>query len=249
MRALVIIPTYNEAENIVPMIHTVMGLARPIDLLVVDDSSPDGTADLVRGLQQEYGTERLHLEVRTKKDGLGRAYLHGFAWGLEKGYDILVEMDADFSHPPHDLHKLVEAIASGEADVSVGSRYVTGVNVVNWPMKRVLMSYFASKYVKMITGMPFHDSTAGFVAYSAEVLRTIPLDKIQFVGYAFQIEMKFMAWKYGFKIKEIAIVFTERERGVSKMSVKIFREAVLGVIKLKVQSLFRRYQRPKPELA
>jgi dolichol-phosphate mannosyltransferase len=240
--ALVIIPTYNEIENIEAMIRKVFSLPLSFDLLIVDDGSPDGTAQKVQTLQEEY-PQRLFLEQRKGKLGLGTAYIHGFKYAIAKNYDFVFEMDADFSHNPDDLVRLYKACKEEGVDVVIGSRYITGVNVVNWPIERVLMSYFAGKYVRFITGMPIADPTAGFKCYRIEVLKTIHLDKIKFVGYAFQIEMKFQAWKYGFKLKEIPIIFTERERGKSKMSFKIFKEAFLGVITLKINSLFKNYQK------
>ncbi|MDR1756582.1 MAG: polyprenol monophosphomannose synthase [Culturomica sp.] len=238
---IVIIPTYNEKENIEQMIRYVAGLKPGFDLLIVEDNSPDGTGKIVRGLQAEF--PRLHILERPGKQGLGTAYIAGFRWALEKGYKYIFEMDADFSHNPDDLVRLFEACRE-EADMVIGSRYVTGVNVVNWPMGRVLMSYFASKYVRLITGMKVHDTTAGFVCYRKEVLETIDLNRIRFKGYAFQIEMKFSAWQYGFRIKEIPIIFTDRTRGASKMSGGIFTEAILGVIAMKLSSLFtRKYKR------
>ncbi len=224
VKGIVVVPTYNEIENIEPLIRTVMGLAVPFDLLIIDDGSPDGTAARVRALQQEY-PGRLHLIERPGKQGLGTAYITGFRYALAHGYDYVFEMDADFSHNPHDLLRLYAACAEEGYDVAIGSRYITGVNVVNWPMKRVLLSYFASQYVQFITGMPVKDATAGFKCYRREVLETIDLDSIAFVGYAFQIAVKFQAWKYGFKLKEVPIVFTERTRGQSKMS---FRRSLLG---------------------
>lgn len=241
-RILVTIPTYNEIENIEAIIRKVFSLPTPFEVLVVDDGSPDGTASVVKGLMTDF-PGKLHIEERSGKNGLGTAYIHAFKWALARGYDYIIEMDADFSHNPEDLQHLHEACTKDGADVSIGSRYVQGVNVVNWPMSRVLMSYFASKYVRLITGLPVHDTTAGFVCYKAEVLRTIPLDKIQFVGYAFQIEMKFKAWKYGFKVMEVPVIFTERRRGASKMSGAIFTEAIFGVISMKLKSLFTKYKR------
>lgn len=242
--ALVIIPTYNEKENISMMIDTVFALPKDFDILIVDDGSPDGTAEIVKDLQKTYnkGNEtRLHLLQRAGKQGLGTAYIAGFKYGLSKGYDFLLEMDCDFSHDPKDLvHLYLECSEFGQ-DLSIGSRYASGVNVVNWPMGRVLMSYFASIYVKTITGMPIADTTAGFVCYKRKVLETIKLDEIRFVGYAFQIEMKFLAWKYGFKLKEVPIIFTERTRGVSKMSTRIFREALFGVMQMTISSWFKKY--------
>jgi dolichol-phosphate mannosyltransferase len=221
-----------------------MNIPHPLfDVLIVDDNSPDGTADVVKSLQNEF-SGRLHLLSRSEKNGLGRAYLAGFAWALERDYDYVIEMDADFSHNPADLPRLYEACRTDGADVAVGSRYVCGVNVVNWPMKRVLMSYFASKYVRMVTGIPVNDTTAGFVCYHRRVLETLGLGNIQFVGYAFQIEMKFKAWKYGFDITEVPIIFTDRTAGTSKMNSSIFVEAVFGVIRLKLNSLFKSYKRP-----
>ena len=240
--SLVIIPTYNERENIEAMIRKVMQLSHPFDLLVIDDGSPDGTATIVRDLQYEF-PGRLHLETRPGKLGLGTAYIHGFKYALHRGYEYIFEMDADFSHNPDDLMRLYYACAVDGYDMAIGSRYIQGVNVVNWPMSRVLMSYFASTYVRMVTGMPIADTTAGFKCYRRKVLQTIRLNKIRFVGYAFQIEMKFMAYKYGFKIKEVPIIFTDRTRGVSKMSSGIFKEAVLGVIQMKVNSYFRHFNR------
>lgn len=240
---IVVIPTYNEIENIEAIIRKVFSLSIPFDILIIDDGSPDGTALKVKELQQEF-SERLHLEEREGKLGLGTAYIHGFKYGLRHGYQFLFEMDADFSHNPKDLIKLYRACAEQGYDVSIGSRYVTGVNVVNWPMNRVLMSYFASKYVRFITGLPVHDTTAGFKCYHRSVLEVINLDNIRFVGYAFQIEMKFLAWKYGFKIKEVPIIFTDRTKGQSKMSRGIFKEAILGVLQIKLKSLFTHYQQP-----
>lgn len=240
--SLVIIPTYNERENIESMIRKVMQLSHPFDLLVIDDGSPDGTATIVRDLQYEF-PGRLHLETRPGKLGLGTAYIHGFKYALHRGYQYIFEMDADFSHNPDDLMRLYSACAVDGYDMAIGSRYIQGVNVVNWPMSRVLMSYFASTYVRMVTGMPIADTTAGFKCYRRKVLKTIRLNKIRFVGYAFQIEMKFMAYKYGFKIKEVPIIFTDRTRGTSKMSSGIFKEAVLGVIQMKINSYFRHFDR------
>ena len=240
--SLVIIPTYNERENIESMIRKVMQLSHPFDLLVIDDGSPDGTATIVRDLQYEF-PGRLHLETRPGKLGLGTAYIHGFKYALHRGYEYIFEMDADFSHNPDDLMRLYYACAVDGYDMAIGSRYIQGVNVVNWPMSRVLMSYFASAYVRMVTGMPIADTTAGFKCYRRKVLETIRLNKIRFVGYAFQIEMKFMAYKYGFKIKEVPIIFTDRTRGTSKMSSGIFKEAVLGVIQMKINSYFRHFDR------
>ncbi|WP_288180772.1 polyprenol monophosphomannose synthase [Odoribacter laneus] len=234
---IVIIPTYNEKENIENIIRYVTGLQPAFDILIIEDNSPDGTGDIIEGLQKEFA--QLHMIRRTGKLGLGTAYITGFKWCLAQGYEYIFEMDADFSHNPDDLIRLYNACASG-ADMSIGSRYVTGVNVVNWPMGRVLMSYFASKYVRFVTGMKIHDATAGFVCYTRKVLLAIDLDKIRFKGYAFQIEMKFTAWTLGFKLKEVPIIFTDRTLGTSKMSGGIFTEAFLGVITMKLRSLFRK---------
>lgn len=239
---LVIIPTYNELENIQSMIKEVMSLTGDFHLLVVDDGSPDGTGQVVKSLMDKY-PGRLFIEERTGKQGLGTAYIHGFKWGLSNGYEYLFEMDADFSHNPNDLIRLFDACHKEGADLAIGSRYATGVNVVNWPMGRVLMSYYASVYVRFVTGMSIHDSTAGFKCYKREVLETIELDKIRFKGYAFQIEMKFTAWKFGFKIVEVPIIFTDRQQGTSKMSSGIFTEAFLGIISLRLASLFKSYKR------
>ena len=240
-RNLVIIPTYNEKENIRDITNAVMTLPVPFELLIIDDGSPDGTADIVRELQTEF-PNRIHLIEREGKLGLGTAYIRGFAFAVEHGYDYIYEMDADFSHNPNDLVALYEACANGGADLAIGSRYIKGVNVVNWPMGRVLMSYFASIYVRLVTGLPIKDSTAGFKCYHRSVLETIDPEKIHFIGYAFQIEMKFTAWKHGFHIVEVPIIFTERAKGNSKMSKGIFKEAIFGVIQMKVRSLFRKYQ-------
>jgi len=235
-KTLVIIPTYNEKENIENVLKAVFNLSQPFDVLVVDDNSPDGTAQIVEK-QQEKFKNHLFLEKRNGKSGLGTAYIHGFKWALSRDYKFIIEMDADFSHNPKDLVRLYDACANQGADLSIGSRYSQGVNVVNWPMKRVLLSYFASKYVQFITGMPIHDTTAGFVCYNRKVLETINLDKIKFVGYAFQIEMKFKAWKHGFTIKEVSVIFTDRTLGTSKMSGSIVTEAIFGVIKLRIKGL------------
>ncbi len=240
MERLVIIPTYNEKENIEAIIRAVMDLPTRFDVLVIDDGSPDGTAQIVKNLMGGDCKNRLHIVERQGKLGLGTAYICGFRWGLEHGYDYIFEMDADFSHNPNDLEKLYAALTQG-ADVAIGSRYVSGVNVVNWPMGRVLMSYFASKYVRTVLGIPVHDTTAGFVGYHRHVLETIELDKIRFKGYAFQIEMKFTAYKCGFVIKEVPIIFVNRVLGTSKMSGGIFSEALLGVLRLKWSSWFRKY--------
>ncbi len=241
-KRLVIIPTYNELENIQRMIEKVFSLPIDFDLLIVDDGSPDGTGMLVKSLMETY-KDRLFIEEREAKQGLGTAYIHGFKWGLEKGYEYLFEMDADFSHNPDDLVRLYEACSNGGADLSIGSRYVTGVNVVNWPMGRVLMSYYASVYVRFITRMSIHDSTAGFKCYKRKVLETIDLDAVRFKGYAFQIEMKFTAWKFGFKLVEVPIIFTDRQEGESKMNSGIIKEAFLGIIYLRVSSWFKKYKR------
>lgn len=234
---LVIIPTYNEIENIEKIIKNIFSQPVGFDILVVDDSSPDETWKLVQELQNEY-KDRLHLEIRAEKSGLGKAYLHGFDWALARAYDYIFEMDADFSHNPNDLIRLYNSCLKHDYDVAIGSRYITGVNVINWPMKRVLLSWLASKYVKAITGIPVEDTTAGFICYKRKVLESIDLKKIKFVGYAFQIEMKFKAFKKGFRLKEIPVIFTDRTKGKSKMSSGIIKEAVFGVITLKLKSLF-----------
>ncbi len=239
--SIVIIPTFNEKENIEKIIRRVFSLTDVYHILVVDDGSPDGTADIVKKLQPEY-VGMLHLEERKGKLGLGTAYIHGFKWALDRDYEYIFEMDADFSHNPEDLTLLKKACING-ADLAIGSRYIQGVNVVNWPMSRVLMSYFASVYVRLITRIDIQDATAGFKCYRRIVLETIPLNRIKFIGYAFQIEMKFTALKYGFKVVEVPIIFTERTEGTSKMSTKIFREAFFGVIQIKLDSLFRNYHR------
>ena len=236
--SLVIIPTFNEIENIGLIIDAVFALEQDFHILVVDDNSPDGTGQLVRELQQQY-SNKLFLEVRQEKFGLGTAYIHGFKWAIERKYDYIFEMDADFSHAPEDLLKLRQACVNG-ADVTVGSRYKKGINVVNWPLHRILLSYGASFYVKCITGMKVHDPTAGFVCYKREVLESINLDSVKFIGYAFQIEMKFRAHLEGYKIEEVPIVFTDRVRGKSKMSASIINEAVFGVLQMKIRSLFHK---------
>lgn len=240
-RKLVIIPTFNEKENILEMIHAVMNLAGGFELLVIDDGSPDGTGNLVKSQQIAF-PDRLHLIERKGKLGLGTAYITGFKWALERDYDFIFEMDADFSHNPEDLTKLYNVCADRSFDLAIGSRYITGVNVVNWPMGRVLMSYFASIYVKFITGLPIKDATAGFKCYHKSVLAGIKLDEVRFVGYAFQIEMKFTSWKLGFKVIEVPIIFTDRTKGTSKMSSGIFKEAVLGVILMKIKSILHPYR-------
>jgi len=237
---LVIVPTYNEIENIHELVSSIMGLSGQFHLLIIDDGSPDGTAIEVEKLQPLY-PDRLHLINRGSKLGLGTAYITGFKYALSEGYNYIFEMDADFSHNPEDLIKLYEACQSDGFDMAIGSRYIKGVNVVNWPMGRVLMSFFASKYVQFVTGLPVKDTTAGFKCYHRKVLEAIDLDKIKFIGYAFQIEMKFTAWKLGFKIIEIPIIFTDRTKGTSKMSKNIFKEAVFGVIHMKAKSIFRKY--------
>ena len=238
--SVIVIPTYNEKENIEKMIRTLLTLEHSFDVLVVDDGSPDGTGAIVKGLQAEF-PDRVFLIERSGKLGLGTAYITGFKWALKEGYEYIFEMDADFSHNPDDVPRLYAACAEEGADLSVGSRYVTGVNVVNWPMGRVLMSYFASKYVRMITRLPVYDTTAGFNCYRRKVLETIDLDAIRFKGYAFQIEMKFVTYKCGFTIKEVPVIFVNRVLGVSKMSGGIFSEAFFGVISLKIGSWFKRY--------
>jgi len=241
--SLVIIPTYNEKENIEKIIRKVFSLSHAFDILIVDDGSPDGTADIVKNLQLNEFADRLFIEERKGKLGLGTAYIHGFKWGLAREhYQYIFEMDADFSHNPEDLVRLRQACVDG-ADMSIGSRYIKGVNVVNWPMSRVLMSYFASVYVRFITGIKIQDATAGFVCFTRQVLKTIPLDKIKFVGYAFQIEMKFTAIQYGFNVVEVPIIFTDRTEGTSKMSTSIFKEAFFGVIQLKLGSIGKSYKR------
>ncbi|MDR2913159.1 MAG: polyprenol monophosphomannose synthase [Alistipes sp.] len=238
MRKLVIIPTYNERENIAPMIRALFALPEPFDLLVVDDGSPDGTAALVRDAAGEHPGQ-LHLLERSGKMGLGSAYIAGFRWALERDYDWIFEMDADFSHNPADLVKLYRAAIDKEADVIIGSRYVSGVNVVNWPMSRLLMSWCASQYVRTVTRMPVCDATAGFVGYSRRVLQSIDLDAVRMRGYGFQIEMKYTAWRLGFRVREVSIVFVDRERGTSKMSSGIFSEAFWGVLGLPLRNIKR----------
>tara|TARA_R110002049_G_scaffold25788_2_gene90126 strand:- start:451 stop:1188 length:738 start_codon:yes stop_codon:yes gene_type:complete len=242
--SLVVIPTYNEIENIERIIRKVFSLSKKFDLLIVDDGSPDGTADVVKKLQQEFPNQ-LHIEERTGKLGLGTAYIHSFHWALKRSYEFVFEMDADFSHNPEDLVNLYNHAIETNADLVIGSRYVKGVNVVNWPIGRVLMSYYASVYVRLITGMPIHDSTAGFVCYRRKVLESIGIDNISFKGYAFQIEMKFKTWKHGFKIEEFPIIFTDRSEGESKMSGGIFKEALFGVIGMKIKSWFTTYKKVK----
>lgn len=243
--SIVIIPTYNEKENIEKIIRAISALDKCFHILVIDDGSPDGTAAIVHRLMQDEFAGRLFIVEREGKLGLGTAYICGFKWGLEHGYDYIFEMDADFSHAPSDLPRLYSACADEGYDLSIGSRYITGVNVVNWPMGRVLMSYFASKYVRFITGMNIHDTTAGFKCYRRRVLETIDLDAIRFKGYAFQIEMKHTAWKCGFKIKEVPVIFVNRVEGTSKMSGGIFSEALWGVIRLRLDGWFKTYPKAK----
>ncbi len=240
--SLVIIPTYNERENIQKIIKAVFSLLKPFHVLVIDDNSKDGTAELVKQLMKEF-PDALHLEQRAGKLGLGTAYIHGFKWALQRNYQYVFEMDADFSHNPEDLQHLYNACKHNGADMSIGSRYIKGVNVVNWPIGRVIMSYYASVYVRIVTGLPVRDATAGFKCYTRTVLETIDLNKIKFMGYAFQIEMKFATWKCGFKIIEVPIIFTDRQEGKSKMSSGIFKEAVLGVIRMKIKSWFGNYRK------
>ena len=239
--SIVIIPTYNEKENVEKIIRAVLGLSKPFHILIIDDGSPDGTANIVKGLMANEFAGRLFIIERSGKLGLGTAYITGFKWALEHKYDYIFEMDADFSHNPDDLPRLYAATHDEGNDVAIGSRYLTGVNVVNWPMGRVLMSYFASRYVNIVTGIPVRDTTAGFVCYKRRVLETINLDDIRFKGYAFQIEMKFTAYKIGFKIKEVPVVFVNRREGTSKMSGGIFSEALFGVMRLRWDGWFKKY--------
>lgn len=247
-KGIIIIPTYNEAENIVPLIEDIAALPEKFDILIVDDNSPDGTTDKVedyiksRKHDAKVDDLKIYVDKREDKKGLGSAYIHGFKKALSLDYEYIFEMDADFSHNPYDIIRLYYACADEGFDLAIGSRYISGVNVVNWPMGRVLLSYFASTYVRLVTGMPVRDSTAGFKCYKRKVLETIDLDNIRFIGYAFQIEMKFTTWKFGFKMKEVPIIFTDRKRGESKMSVKIIKEAVFGVISMKLQSFFKKYR-------
>lgn len=236
---IVIIPTYNEIENIENIIRAVFSLSKSFHVLIVDDNSPDKTGAKVSELQKEFH-ENLFLEIRTKKAGLGTAYVHGFKWALNQGYDYIFEMDADFSHNPNDLERLLNACQNNEADLAIGSRYVTGVNVVNWPLSRVLLSYFASVYVRIITGMKIMDATAGFICYRRTVLEQINLDRIKFIGYAFQIEMKYRAFSKKFNIQEVPVIFTDRTKGQSKMSGAIIKEAIFGVISLRIRKFFNR---------
>jgi len=240
--SLIIIPTYNEKENIGKMLDAVMVLTFSFDVLIIDDNSKDGTAAIVKDYIKQF-PNRIHIEERSGKLGLGTAYIHGFKWALKREYQYIFEMDADFSHNPNDLIRLRDACTEGNADLSIGSRYITGVNVVNWPMGRVMMSYFASMYVRIVTGMTIRDTTAGFKCYSRRVLETLNFDKIKFTGYAFQIEMKFAAWKLGFKIVEVPIIFTDRSEGQSKMSGGIFKEAIFGVLSIKIKSWFSSYSK------
>ena len=242
--SIVIIPTYNEKENMEKIIRAVFSLDKCFHILVIDDGSPDGTAMIVKRLQKEEFDDRLFLIERQGKQGLGTAYITGFKWALQRQYEYVFEMDADFSHNPNDLPRLYAACHDDGADVAVGSRYVSGVNVVNWPMGRVLMSYFASKYVRIVTGISVNDTTAGFVCYRRRVLKTIDLDKIRFKGYAFQIEMKYTAYKIGFKIKEVSVIFVNRREGTSKMSGGIFSEALFGVMRLRLDGWFKKYPKP-----
>lgn len=243
--SIVIIPTYNEKENIEKIIRAVFGLDKCFHILVIDDGSPDGTASIVKGLIEKEFPNRLFILERKGKMGLGTAYIAGFKWSINHGYDYIFEMDADFSHAPTDLPRLYSACADEGYDLAIGSRYISGVNVVNWPIGRVLMSYFASMYVRMITGFKVHDTTAGFKCYRRRVLETIDLDAVRFKGYAFQIEMKFTTYKCGFKIKEVPVIFVNRVEGVSKMSGGIFSEAVFGVIRLRLDGWFKKYPKPK----
>ena len=240
--SLVIIPTYNEKENIERIIRTVFSLPKDFHVLIIEDNSPDGTAQIVSRLLIEF-PGKLFMEQRKGKLGLGTAYIHGFHWAIDRKYDFIFEMDADFSHNPEDLLRLYDAAKNQGADMVIGSRYVTGVNVVNWPIGRVLMSYYASAYVRLVTRMKIWDTTAGFKCYTRPVLEAIDFDNVHFTGYAFQIEMKFLAWKLGFKIVEVPIIFTDRTLGESKMSKGIFKEAVFGVITLRLKSLFKKYSR------
>ena len=243
--SIVIIPTYNEKENMEKIVRAVFSLEKCFHILVIDDGSPDGTADIVKRLMRDEFADRLFLVERTGKLGLGTAYIAGFKWALERDYEYIFEMDADFSHNPNDLPRLYAACHDEGADVSVGSRDITGVNVVNWPMGRVLMSYFASKYVRFVTGISVNDTTAGFVCYRRRVLQTLEFDKIRFKGYAFQIEMKYTAYRIGFKIKEVSVVFVNRKEGTSKMSGGIFSEALFGVMRLRLDGWFRKYPKIK----
>lgn len=241
---LVITPTYNEKENIEKIIRKVFSLETEFDMLIVDDGSPDGTADIVKNLMKEF-PGRLFIEERTGKLGLGTAYIHGFKWALDRDYQYVTEMDADFSHNPEDLPRLYEACAKDGADVAVGSRYCNGVSVVNWPMGRILMSYYASAYVRFVTRLKVRDTTAGYVCWSREVLESLNFEKIRFIGYAFQIEMKYTAWKLGFKVAEVPIIFIDRTEGTSKMSSSIFKEAIFGVLSLRFKNVKKLHQKKK----
>lgn len=243
--SIIIIPTYNEKENIEKIIRAIFGLEKEFHILVIDDGSPDGTAKIVHGLIDTEFNDRLFILERSGKLGLGTAYITGFKWALEHSYEYIFEMDADFSHDPNDVPRLYSACHDEGYDVAIGSRYVSGVNVVNWPIGRVLMSYFASKYVRFVTGFQVHDTTAGFKCYKRKVLETIELDKVRFKGYAFQIEMKFTAYKIGFKIKEVPVIFVNRREGVSKMNGSIFGEAFFGVMRLRLDGWIRKYPKPK----
>ena len=236
-KSLVIIPTYNEADNIALMLKALMDLAHPFSVLVVDDASPDGTAAIVADMMKKY-PQQIFLENRAEKKGLGPAYVHGFRWAMAHDYAYIFEMDADFSHAPKDLERLYKVLAAGQAEVVIGSRYVKGIQVVNWPLGRILLSYGASLYVRLITSLPIKDTTAGFVGYKSDVLKSIDLNQVRFSGYAFQIEMKFKAWKKGFRLKEIPIVFTDRIRGISKMNRSIISEAIFGIILMKIKSWY-----------
>lgn len=241
-KPVVLIPTYNEKDNVEDIIRKVFTLSEPFEILIIDDNSPDGTADIVKELQKGF-SDKLHILERSGKQGLGTAYIAGFKWALERDYNYIFEMDADFSHNPEDLERLYFACYKNGADMSIGSRYVKGGNVVDWPVNRVFLSYYASLYVRLITGMHIKDTTAGFVCYHRDILSTLNLDRIKFKGYAFQIEMKFLTWKHKFKIIEVPITFTDRKRGESKMSTSIVKEAIFGVIQMRLVSLFRRYRR------
>ena len=245
VKPIVIIPTYNEKENVSDIIHAVFKLTEPFHILIVDDNSPDGTAHIVKNLISQEFKDRLFILEREGKQGLGTAYIAGFRWCMEHNYDYIFEMDADFSHNPNDLIRLYHACCKDGYELSIGSRYISGANVVNWPLGRVLLSYYASRYVGIVTGMPIKDTTAGFVCYHHSVLRAINLDEVKFKGYAFQIEMKFLSWLYDFKIIEVPIIFTDRTRGVSKMNKKIIKEAFFGVLQMKLMSLFKTYDRSK----
>jgi dolichol-phosphate mannosyltransferase len=245
-KTLVIIPTYNEKENVERIIRKIFALSLPFHVLIIDDGSPDGTANIVKKLLLEF-PDRLFLEQREGKLGLGTAYIHGFKYALKRDYQYVCEMDADFSHSPKDLLKLYKACEERKFDLAIGSRYVNGVTVINWPIGRVLMSYFASSYVRFITSMPIKDTTAGFKCYNRKILETLDLDKIKFTGYAFQIEMKFLTWKYGFRIIEVPVIFKDRVKGQSKMSGSIFKEAIFGVLNMKIKSYFEHYNIPRKQ--